>query len=136
MMDEKDWSIAHEIAFELVDKGTDANEVANVYAFLRQHRNREQFFILLNRLINSGRALVRSKRTLDYYRNIQDACNRHLKDISDTRKLTEILGWTIRLMRFYKFEPREERNSSSKSSKGVSTYSISGSTPSSPGHRK
>jgi hypothetical protein len=109
MMDEKDWSIAHEIAFELVDKGTDANEVANVYAFLRQHRNREQFFILLNRLINSGRALVRSKRTLDYYRNIQDACNRHLKDISDIRRLAEILGWTVRLMRFYKFEPRETR---------------------------
>ena len=108
-MDEKDWSIAHEIAFELVDKGTDVNEVANVYAFLRQHGNREQFFILLGRLISSGRALARSKRTLDYYRNIQDACNRHLKDISDPRRLAEILGWTIRLMRFYKFEPREAR---------------------------
>lgn len=114
MMDEKDWSIAHEIAFELVDKGTDVNEVANVYTFLRQHGNREQFFILLDRLIKSGRALVRSKRTLDYYRNIQDACNRHLKDISDPGRLAEILGWTVRLMKFYKFEPREARKGARK----------------------
>ena len=34
-MDKERWSIAHDIAFELVDRGTDPNELGKVIAFMR-----------------------------------------------------------------------------------------------------
>ena len=33
-MDKKHWSIAHDIAFDLVDWGTDPNELGKVVAFV------------------------------------------------------------------------------------------------------
>ena len=108
-MDKARWSIAHDIAFELVDRGTDPNELGKVIAFMRQHRNdkesKGQLMLLVQRLANSRNALIRSRQTQRFYQNIQDACEEYLRDITHSDELLLILGWSLRLMRYYRVEP-------------------------------
>ena len=108
-MDKKQWSIAHDIAFDLVDWGTDPNELGKVVAFLRRYQDgneaKDRLMLLLQRLANSRNALIRSRQTQRFYQNIQEACQEHLRDINDTTELLRVLGWSLRLMRYYRVEP-------------------------------
>lgn len=109
-MEEKQWTIAYDIAFDLVDRGTDPNELEKVIAFVRQNRAesdlKERLTSLVQRLSSSRNALIRSRRTQRFYRNIQDTFKEHLNDIEDTTELLLILGWSLRLMRYYRIEPK------------------------------
>lgn len=109
-MDKKLWTIVHDIAFELVDQGTDPNELGKVVAFMRRHQGdnnaKNRLMSLVQRLANSHNALIRSRQTQRFYRNIQEACQEHLRDSSDTTELLFILGWSLRLMRYYRVEPK------------------------------
>ena len=108
-MDNKQWSIAHDIAFDLVDWGTDPNELGKVIAFMRRYRGEDdakaRLMSLVQRLANTRNALIRSRQTQRFYRNIQEACETHLHDVSDTGEILVILGWGLRLMRYYRVEP-------------------------------
>ena len=108
-MDKKQWTIAHDIAFDLVDWGTDPNELGKVIAFLRRNKGdnaaKDRLMSLVQRLANSRNALIRSHQTQQFYQNIQEACQEHLRDINDTTELLRVLGWSLRLMRYYRVEP-------------------------------
>ena len=108
-MDKKQWVIAHDIAFDLVDWGTDPNEFGKVVAFMRRrqgdHMAKNRLMSLVQRLANSRNALIRSRQTQGFYQNIQEACETHLHDISDTNEILIILGWSLRLMRYYRVNP-------------------------------
>ncbi len=108
-MDKKQWSIAHDIAFDLVDWGTDPNELGKVVAFMRHHKDegeaKNRLMSLIQRLANTRNALIRSRQTQRFYRNIQEACETHLHDVNDTGEILTILGWSLRLMRYYRVEP-------------------------------
>ena len=108
-MDKKQWSIAHDIAFDLVDWGTDPNELGKVIAFLRRYKGesgaKNRLMSLIQRLANTRNALIRSRQTQRFYQNIQEACETHLHDVSDTSEILTILGWSLRLMRYYRVEP-------------------------------
>ena len=108
-MNKKQWSIVHDIAFDLVDWGTDPNELGKVVAFMRRYKDegeaKNQLLSLIQRLANTRNALIRSRQTQRFYRNIQEACETHLHDVSDTGEILTILGWSLRLMRYYKVEP-------------------------------
>jgi CspA family cold shock protein len=70
--------------------------------FVRDNPDGPLFFEYLDTVIAEGRAVVRSGRTLDYYRAIRDACRQHLRPYrDDPQAMAEILGWAARLMRFY-----------------------------------
>ena len=109
-MEEKQWSIAHDIAFDLVDRGTDPNELGKVIAFVRQNKAesdiKDRLTSLVQRLSNTRNALIRSRQTQRFYRNIQESFEEHLHDIEDTTELLLILGWSLRLMRYYRIEPK------------------------------
>ncbi len=109
-MQEKQWTIAHDIAFDLVDRGTDPNELGKVIAFVRQNRAerdlKDKLTSLVQRLSSSRNALIRSRQTQRFYRNIQETFKEHLHDIEDTKELLLILGWSLRLMRYYRIEPK------------------------------
>ena len=113
-MDKKQWSIAHDIAFDLVDWSTDPNELGKVVAFVRRHQGesdaKNRLMTLVQRLANSRNALIRSHQTQRFYRNIQEACEKHLHDISNTGDILTILGWSLRLMRYYSVEPERAAN--------------------------
>ena len=108
-MNEKQWEIAHDIAFDLVDWGTDPNELGKVIAFIRRHRGeseaKSRLMSLVQRLANTQNALIRSRQTQRFYRNIQEACQTHLHDINDMGEILTVLGWSLRLMRYYHVEP-------------------------------
>ena len=108
-MNKRGWTIAHDIAFDLVDWGTDPNELGKVIAFLRRRKDdnaaKDSLMSLVQRLASSRNALIRSRQTQRFYENIQDACKKHLYDINDTTELLRILGWSLRLMRYYRVEP-------------------------------
>lgn len=108
-MNETQWKIAHNLAFDLVDWGTDPNELGKVIAFVRRHQDdtdaKSRLMLLVQRLASSRNALIRSRQTQGFYQNIQEAFSEHLRDISNPAELLLILGWSLRLMRYYRAEP-------------------------------
>ena len=107
-MNEKQWGIAHNLAADMVKQGTDPNEFGKVVAFMRQYRGeanaKDLLMLLLQRLVDSPNAPIRSDQTPEYYQKIQNACKEHLSDVSDTSELMIVLGWGMRLMRYYRAE--------------------------------
>ncbi|MGB5962502.1 MAG: hypothetical protein WBG73_17680 [Coleofasciculaceae cyanobacterium] len=101
------WKMAHAIAQTLVQEETDVNELGKAIAYLRSHTNRHnagtKFFDYLKTLAKNGRQIGHSQRTSDYYENIENACSKYLKAYQDNATIMlQILGWTSRLMRYYK----------------------------------
>jgi len=89
-----------------VRQHTDPNEVAKSLRYLRDHKNGPRFFRYLRTVVDEGRAVVRSQRTLDYYRQILQTCECHLAPYrDDPETMAQILGWAVRLMRYYRVEP-------------------------------
>jgi CspA family cold shock protein len=113
--------VAKELAYKLSRLGTDPNEVSSALATLCQMLNERkrkeigpQFLHFLDTVVREGRAVVRSGRTLDYYRQILEVCRERLMPyLDDPEEMAYILGWTARLMRFYRIEGQLERSESS-----------------------
>jgi cold shock CspA family protein len=102
MMEDDKLARADAIAQDLDKRKTDVNELAKCVGFLRDKLDGAIFFEYLDTIIAEGRAVVRSGRTLDYYRAIRDACRQHLTPYQDNPgAMAEILGWAVRLMRYY-----------------------------------
>src|SRR5205085_10307246 len=112
-MQQSSWELADAVALELAGRETDVNEVQKVVTHVRVQAERDagrvgaDFFALLETMVNDGRYLVRSGRTLDYYRDLRDVCSRHLRGFRTTTpesgwELVSILGWAARLMRYYR----------------------------------
>lgn len=104
---ENQWKIAHAIAQTLVKEGTDVNELGKAIAYLRASVNEPnagaRFFKYLKTLVSNGRQIGHSQRTSDYYRSIDEACVKHLQsEQTNPQKMLEILGWSARLMRYYR----------------------------------
>jgi len=101
------FEIAQRIATEFIKTKTDPNEVAKAFTYLRTHRDGRRFFEFLDTLVSEGRYLVRSGRTLDYYRSIRRVCEKYLTPyLNRPDEMAQILGWAVRLMRYYAIEPR------------------------------
>jgi cold shock CspA family protein len=102
---------ANAIAQYLDDHRTDVNELSSCVGYLRDlardEREGSRFFDYLDTVIEEGRAVVRSGRTLDYYRDIRHACRQHMMPYKDDPEtMAQILGWAARLMRYYAVEDR------------------------------
>jgi hypothetical protein len=101
-MKDEDFTDAKAIARALNASRTDPNEVASCVAFLNEIQDGERFFTYLDTVIREGQAVVRSKRTLGYYRAIRKVCRQHLRAYQDDPpRMAQMLGWAVRLMRYY-----------------------------------
>ena len=94
---EVQWQIAHAIAQTLVKADTDVNELGKAIAYLRTYANQEnagaKFLEYLKILVRNGRQIGHSKRTTDYYENIENACSQYLKAYQDdAHVMLKILG--------------------------------------------
>ena len=98
------WDIAHNIAIELVLEDTDANEVGKANDYLCYYaKTGEQFLKYLQTLAKQGSRIGHSKRTSIYYENMADVCSKYLQNYQDNlQTMQQIMGWTFRLMRYYK----------------------------------
>ena len=104
------WQAAHAIAIELVKSETDVNELGKAIAYLRAAVSKpdagSKFFKYIKTLVSNGKQIGHSGKTLDYYRSIENACDRFLRDYqADGLAMLQVLGWTSRLMRYYKTAP-------------------------------
>ncbi len=100
----KTFQTAELLAADLAGARVDHNEAQKVLAYARSQRNSKALFDYLQAVVSNGRAVIRSNQTLDYYRNLQSACLRHLRGM-DYDDLIQTLGWAIRLMRYYREFP-------------------------------
>lgn len=110
---ENQWKIAHIIARQLVQEGTDVNELKKATAYLRTcvdvPEGGKRFFKYLQNLVFSGDKISHSKRTLDYYRSLNRACCQYIQPLQDTpQMMLDILGWVGRLVAYYQEAPIAE----------------------------
>jgi len=108
------FNLSEKIARELVSRDTDPNEISSVVAFIgaidKTRQDSSALFQYLDTVISDGHSVVRSGRTLTYYRNIRTVCKQYLDpDQHDLDFMAQTLGWAVRLMRYYQIEDRLEQ---------------------------
>lgn len=106
-LSERQWHIVHTMAQSLVMDEADANELGKVKAYLNSlvdHLEPGKHFLrYLQTLVNEGGKIGHSKQTKKYYQSMSDICGEYLKDdLDDIESIRKIIGWTFRLMRYYK----------------------------------
>ncbi len=97
--------VARIIAHDLVEHGTDLNEVGKVLAYLRGTNDWGKCLTLMQRLAQTG--AVRSNQTRGYYQAIYDLCRRHIGKEASAEQAGRILGWAVRLARLPRIEKIE-----------------------------
>ncbi|MGB3492289.1 MAG: hypothetical protein WBA57_06150 [Elainellaceae cyanobacterium] len=100
------WQVADAIARQLVIEGTDVNELRKSISYLREYVDRENagkaFLDYLKTLVRKGNQIGHSKRTVDYYKSLDAACEKYLKDYQDKApQMLMILSWAARLVQYY-----------------------------------
>ena len=107
------WKTAHAIARQIVQNGANAGELKKAIAYLRTCAGTTdggtRFFKYLGNLVGGGDRIGHSKKTVDYYRGLNDACIKYLKPLQDSPEvMLEILGWAGRLIAYYQASPIAE----------------------------
>jgi hypothetical protein len=92
------------LAADLAGARVDINEAQKALAYLRKAKTPERFFDYLRAIVRDGCAVIRSNQTIEYYRNLQTACERHLRGM-DVAEMAQTLGWAVRLLRYYRAFP-------------------------------
>ena len=83
---EVQWQVAHAIARQLVIEGSAG----------------KAFFDYLKTLVRRGNQIGHSKQTVSYYKSLDAACEKYLKDYQDKApQMLMILGWAARLVQYY-----------------------------------
>ncbi len=98
------FDIADQLAKDLAGARVDPNEAQKALAYLRSKREPNALFDYLNAVVRHGHVVIRSQQTLDYYRNLQQACQRHLRGMTYD-EMAQTLGWALRLLRYYRNVP-------------------------------
>jgi hypothetical protein len=104
------WKMAHAIARQIVQDGANAGELKKAMAYLRTCADAPdggtRFFKYLGNLVGGGDRIGHSKRTVDYYRGLNEACIKYLKPLQETPVvMLEVLGWAGRLIAYYQASP-------------------------------
>jgi len=107
---ESQWQIAHAMAIALAKTETDPNEISKALTYLRAFGHQKDagknFFNYLTTLHKNGDRIGHGKRTKEYYGNLEFACNQYLENYqNNVSEMTQILGWVVRLLRYYKTTP-------------------------------
>lgn len=104
---------AERLAKDLAGAGVDPNEAQKALAYLRSKRDPEAFFGYLQAIVRDGRAVIRSRQTLNYYRDLEDACQRHLRGMT-YEEMALTLGWALRLLRYYRAVEQDAKEKSAE----------------------
>lgn len=99
-------NVAEALAADLAGAGVDPNEAQKALAYLRSKRDGKALFDYLQSVVTNGGVVIRSGRTLGYYRDLQRACQRHLRPLqNDYEQMVLAFGWSLRLLRYYRVVP-------------------------------
>jgi len=98
--------LAEALAADLAGAQVDPNEAQKALAYLRSKGEGRALFSYLQAVVNDGSAVIRSRRTLGYYRDLLTICQRHLRPLQgDYPQLLATFAWTLRLLRYYRAVP-------------------------------
>jgi CspA family cold shock protein len=115
---EQSLDLADKIARKLRNRA-DVNELAKCVRFLLENPDGTLFFEYLDTITDEGKPVIRSGKTLDYYRAIRNTCRHYLTPYKeDPQTMAQILGWAVRLMHYYAVEGKLEATYPSKTSVG------------------
>jgi DNA primase len=92
------------LAADLAGANVDVNEGQKALAYLLAQQKPRDFFDYLRTINQHGYTVVRSNRTIGYYRDLQAACERHLQGM-EIAEMAQTLGWALRLLRYYRAVP-------------------------------
>ncbi|NJM05876.1 hypothetical protein HC891_06270 [Candidatus Gracilibacteria bacterium] len=95
------------LAADLAGAQVDPNEAQKVLAYVRGKGRSEALFEYLQAIVKDGRAVIRSGRTLGYYRDLLTACQRHLRPLrGDYEAFLSTYAWSLQLLRYYRVVPQ------------------------------
>lgn len=98
--------VAEALAADLAGAQVDPNEAQKALAYLRAHREGATLFEYLATVVTNGHVVIRSGRTLNYYRDLQTICRRHLGPLQhDYANMVEAFAWSLRILRYYRAVP-------------------------------
>lgn len=98
--------LAEALAADLAGAQVDPNEAQKALAYLRSKGQSRALFEYLQSVVNNGQAVIRSGRTLGYYRDLLAICQRHLRPLQgDYPQLLSTFAWSLRLLRYYRAVP-------------------------------
>lgn len=106
-LSECQWKISHKIAIDLVLDEADVNELGKAMSYLRAIQQEpdagKRFLRYLETLAKQGDRIGHSKKTRGYFASMKSVCKQHLQgDLENDARLLAIIGWSFRLMRYYK----------------------------------
>ena len=102
---------AEELAQALADANVDPNEAQKALAYMRSQKDGRALFDYLETIVRNGGAVIRSGRTLSYYRDLLQACKAYLKPLQNNyAEMLWTFGWSLRLLRYYRAVPAAVRN--------------------------
>ncbi|MGI0500510.1 hypothetical protein ACOKW7_24190 [Limnospira platensis CENA597] len=106
-LSERQWNLAHKVAIDLVLDDADTNELGKALSYLRAIQQEpdagKRFLRYLETLAKQGYRIGHSKRTSGYFASMESVCKQYLQgDLENGAKLLAIIGWSFRLMRYYK----------------------------------
>jgi hypothetical protein len=105
-MSDIDFATASLLAADLAGARVDSNEAMKALAYARSKRSGRALFDYLGAVVANGQAVIRSRQTLDYYKDILTACDRHLRSLrGNDQRLLQTFAWSLRLLRYYKEVP-------------------------------
>jgi|SanBayMetagenome_1026888.scaffolds.fasta_scaffold19427_2 hypothetical protein len=120
-MTDEEWAVAHVIAHTLskeqirIKANSDGilTELKAITSYLKSIINQdnpgEKFFIYLEILLTKGETIIHSEQTIPYRKSIKNTCRKCLQDYqTDAQIMLKILGWSSRLIHYYKVNPVAE----------------------------
>lgn len=112
---------AETLAADLAGASVDPNEAQKALAYLRSKRESKALFDYLRAVSNDGGAVIRSGRTLGYYRDLLTIGQRHLRPLQDDYdQMLATFAWSLRLLRYYRAVPwAAEEKAAGQSRKSV-----------------
>ncbi len=78
--------------------GIDRNELGRALAYFRLKRDKRSFLELLRRLPDSD--LVRTNRTVQYYRTMLAVCEPVLRQVDNDERALAMVAWAFRLLAY------------------------------------
>jgi len=94
------------LAADLRGAGVDHNEVKKLLSYMRSQTTGRALFDYLKQILTNEAIVRRSNQTPEHFKAILQASERHLRPLQgDYRQLITTLGWSIRLLRYYKEVP-------------------------------
>lgn len=104
---ERQWKLAHKVAIDLVLDDADTNELGKALSYLREIQQEpdagKRFLAYLETLAKQGYRIGHSKKTSGYFASMESVCKQHLQgELENGATLLAIMGWSFRLMRYYK----------------------------------